>query len=56
MCDEDLHSSDNLSERNRPIILPLLDGLGVFNKDEEIVGVSLVEDLLDFNVSADHFA
>lgn len=44
----------HLCERNRAILAPFADGLGVINEDDPVVMFALVEDLVDVDVAASH--
>lgn len=55
MSDEDLPAVQNFSEGNTTVALPLLEGLKVIDKDNEVIGATLVEDLVGGFVSTGHF-
>jgi hypothetical protein len=42
--DEDLEAVDDLSKRNAPVLLPVLNSLSVLSEDNEVVAVALVVD------------
>lgn len=54
MSDEDLEAGDNLGQRDGAVALPVLDGLGIINKDDEILVRALEEDLGLSSVSTRH--
>lgn len=54
MGDEDLEAVDDLSKRNAPILLPVLNGLAALSEDNEVVAVALEVDSDLGSVSA-HF-
>jgi hypothetical protein len=51
---KDLPAAHNLSERNRGVLLPVLDGLCAINQNDEVVLGALVVDLGLGSVSARH--
>jgi hypothetical protein len=40
--DEDLEAVDDLSERHALVLLPLLNGLGALDEDNEVLALALV--------------
>lgn len=53
--DEDLESADDLCQRDRTVILPVLDGFHVVDHDHEVFVFALVVDFGVVTVSASHF-
>ena len=56
MCDEDLEAAHHLSQGDRAIALPILDGLGIVDEDDEVLVFTLVVDLRLGCVTARHGA
>lgn len=54
MCDEDLEPVHDLREGDRAVLLPVLDGFDVVDKDDKIFVLPLVVDFGLVNVSAGH--
>lgn len=55
MSHENLPAVQHFSERNTAVTLPLLEDLEVIDEDNEVFGVTLVEDLVGGFVSTGHF-
>lgn len=55
MSHEDLPTVQNFSEGNAAVTLPLLEDLKVIDEDNEVIGATLVEDLVGGFVSTGHF-
>ena len=54
MSDKNLEAADDLRQRDRSIILPLLDCLHVVDEDDKVVLLALVVHLRLVSVSARH--
>lgn len=52
--DEDLEGGDEVSHGDRLVGLPLIEGLHVVNKDEEVVFLALVVSLVLDSLAASH--
>lgn len=51
---EDLEAVDNLSQRDRLVVPPLLDSCGTLDEDDEVVVCAFVMDLGQVVVAGDH--
>ena len=54
MSDEDLESTDDLSEGNGAIVLPLLEGIDVVDHDDVVIFFALIVDFVQTSVSTRH--
>ena len=45
MSDEDLKAADNLSQWNGTVVLPILNGRGIFDEYDEVLVFALVVNL-----------
>lgn len=54
MCDENFEAVDDLSEGYRFILLPISDGLGTFDEDNEVVVLAFEMDACLVAVAVGH--
>lgn len=54
MSDKDLPAVQDISQGDTAVLLPLLQDLQVINEDDEVLGLTLEEDLVSVVVGARH--